>query len=106
VPTKVYDRTIGVLKSAVQAAKLGREEELAAIRRLDAQARRLERDATGPTIEALVARERRDSHAYGGRSVFGREPPRRDVPPGGEAAADPVDAAAGRTAGRRAVPAP
>ena len=85
VPTRVYDHTIGVLKSAVQSAKLGREEQLAALRRLDAQARRLESVATGPMVEALVARERRESHAYGGRSVFGWEPP--EAPP---AAVDPV----------------
>src|SRR4051794_20111649 len=35
VPTRVYDRTIEVMKSAVLKAKLGQEEELAAIRRLD-----------------------------------------------------------------------
>jgi hypothetical protein len=75
VPTKVMDRTIGVLKSAVRQARLGREEELAALRRLDAQARRLERDATGPSVEDYVAGERRDSNAYGGRSIFGWEPP-------------------------------
>src|SRR5262249_21258067 len=45
VPVSVYDRTIEVLKSAVANAKLGREEELAALRRLDEQARRLERHA-------------------------------------------------------------
>jgi hypothetical protein len=55
VPLKVYDQTINVLKSAVQKAKLGREEELAALQRLDAQARRLERHATGPSIEAVFA---------------------------------------------------
>ncbi|GAB3316460.1 DUF763 domain-containing protein [Luteimonas notoginsengisoli] len=79
VPTRVYDHTIGVLKSAVQSAKLGREEQLAALRRLDAQARRLESAASGPTVEELIARERRESHAYGGRSVFGWEPP--EAPP-------------------------
>ena len=42
VPLKVYDRTIAVLKTAVQKAKLGASEELAAIKRLDEQARRLE----------------------------------------------------------------
>ena len=47
VPIKVYDETIGVLKSAVQKAKLGREEELAALKRLDDQARRLELTAGG-----------------------------------------------------------
>jgi hypothetical protein len=81
VPTKVMDRTIGVLKSAVCNAKLGREEELAALRRLDAQARQLERTATGPSVEAYIAQERRDSHAHGGRSIFGWEPPPCEVAP-------------------------
>ncbi|MBW3549420.1 MAG: DUF763 domain-containing protein [Proteobacteria bacterium] len=75
VPTRVYDRTIGVLKSAVQSAKLGREEQLQALKRLDDQARRLERHATGPSVEALIDEERRQSHVFGGRSVFGWEPP-------------------------------
>ncbi len=74
VPIRVYDETIRVLKSAVQKAKLGRAEELGALKRLDEQARRLERSAQGPSVESLIAQERRDSHAYGGRSVFGWEP--------------------------------
>ena len=82
VPLKVYDQTIGVLKSAIHAAKLGREEELGAIRRLDEQARRIERDCSGPSTGALIAEERRLSHLYGGRSVFGRElPPGEAVEP-------------------------
>jgi hypothetical protein len=56
VPIKAYDETIKVLKSAVQKAKLGREEELGALRRLDEQARSLERHAGGPSAE-----EARDS---------------------------------------------
>jgi hypothetical protein len=74
VPTKVMDHTIGVLKAAVHNAKLGREEELQAIRRLDAQARRLEATARGPSVEAYMAEEARRSHEYGGRSIFGWEP--------------------------------
>jgi uncharacterized protein len=73
VPIKVYDETIRVLKSAVQKAKLGREEELQALRRLDDQARELERTATGPSFETHVAHERENSAALGGRSVFGWE---------------------------------
>jgi hypothetical protein len=73
VPIKVYDETIRVLKYAVQKAKLGREEELGAIRHLDEQARRLERTAEGPSLEAFVAGERAASPSYGGRSVFGWE---------------------------------
>jgi uncharacterized protein len=79
VPLKVYDHTINVLKSAVQRAKLGQSEELAAIKRLDEQARRLERHAAGPSVAALFAEERAHSHAYGGRSVFGVEPPSKET---------------------------
>jgi hypothetical protein len=75
VPIRVYDRTISVLKSAVEQAKLGRDEKLGAIRRLDEQARRLEAHVGGPSFEAVMAEERRLSHSYGGRSVFGWEPP-------------------------------
>ena len=78
VPIRIYDETIGVLKSAVQQAKLGRDEELGAIKRLDEQARRLERRARGPSVEALIATERRMSPAYDGRSVFGNERPSAD----------------------------
>jgi hypothetical protein len=62
VPLRVYDETIRVLKSAVHAAKLGREEELGALRRLDEQARLLERCASGPPVEELIAGEREQSH--------------------------------------------
>jgi hypothetical protein len=75
VPLKVYDETINVLKSAVQKAKLGRDEELGALKRLDDQARKLERHARGPSVEKLIAEECDLSHSYGGRSVFGWEPP-------------------------------
>jgi uncharacterized protein len=75
VPLTVYDRTIAVLKTAVRKAKLGQSEELAAIKRLDEQARRLERTASGASVDALFAEERARSHEYGGRSVFGEEPP-------------------------------
>ena len=73
VPLGVYDRTIQVLKSAVQKAKLGRAEELGALKRLDDQARQLERHATGPIVQELIAQERQRSPSYGGRSVFGWE---------------------------------
>ncbi len=73
VPIKVYDETIRVLKSAVSQAKLGREEQAGALKRLDSQARKLERSATGPSFDAFVAKERGGSALLGGRSVFGWE---------------------------------
>jgi len=48
---------------------------MAAIRRLDAEARRLEGQADGPSVRALFADERANSHKLGGMSVFGPEPP-------------------------------
>lgn len=81
VPLKVYDRSIAVMKSAVRKAKLGETEELAAIRRLDEQARRLERISSGPSVDALIAEERHNAHAFGGRSVFGWEPARFAISP-------------------------
>jgi len=73
VPIKVYDETIRVLKSAIANGKLGRDEEMQAQKRLDDQARQLERTASGPTFEAFIARERGASPALGGPSVFGWE---------------------------------
>jgi Protein of unknown function (DUF763) len=58
VPLKVYDRNIEVIKTAVRKSKLGQSEDLAAIKRLDEQARRLERHASGPSVDALLAEER------------------------------------------------
>lgn len=90
VPIKVYDHTIAVLKSAVAQAKLGNDERLDALRRLDEQARRLERHAAGPTTDRFIATERRRSPEYGGRSVFGYETPR-------EAADTPAPTSIGAT---------
>jgi hypothetical protein len=73
VPVRVFDETIRILKVAVQKAKLGREEELAALKRLDDQARLLQRNVQGPPLPEIIAEERRRSHALGGRSVFGWE---------------------------------
>jgi hypothetical protein len=80
VPVRVYDETLRVLKAAIEKAKLGNDEKLAAVKRLDVQARQLERHAGGASVEQLIAEERRSSHFYGGRSVFGWEPPFDDAP--------------------------
>ncbi len=84
VPLTVYDETIGVLRRAVDRAKIGREERLHAIKRLDAQARRLERSG-GSTFAALVEHERRRSHELGGMTVAGpARPPKRPPAPANE----------------------
>jgi hypothetical protein len=78
VPIKVYDETIRVLKSAVQNAKLGRDEEMQTLKRLDDQARRLERTAGGPSFQEFVEGELQASPSLGGRSVFGWEEEQSD----------------------------
>lgn len=73
VPIKVYDETIRLMKSAVQKGRLGHQEELLALHRLDEQARRLERYVTGPDLKEIIAGEFHRSHEFGGRSIFGHE---------------------------------
>jgi hypothetical protein len=73
VPLRVYDETIRVMKNAVERAKIGSPDRLAALKRLDDEARRLERadKLSGPSFDAVLAEERARSHAYGGMTVFG-----------------------------------
>ncbi len=73
VPIHVYDQTIAVLKSAVASARLGQDDRLHALKRLDAESRRLEAVAEGGGFETMLAEERARSASYGGRSVFGWE---------------------------------
>jgi uncharacterized protein len=75
VPTEVYDETIRVLKSAVAKAKLGQDEQLAALQRLDRESRRLEQVTDGPPLQQIIGEEFALSHTYGGLSVFGWEQP-------------------------------
>lgn len=86
VPLAVYDETLGVLRRAVDRAKLGQDDKLAALERLDEASRRLERVERGDLdFTSLMARERRDSRSFGGRSVFDDRPrakprPKRRAP--------------------------
>lgn len=73
VPLRVYDETLGVLRRAVDRAKLGQDDRLVALRRLDVEARRLEAAHRGPSFDAFAEEERAASRAYGGRTVFDRE---------------------------------
>jgi hypothetical protein len=84
VPLAVYDETLRVLRRAVGAARLGQEDKLAALRRLDQQSRLAEAVSEGrplPRLAALVAEEKAAAPARGGRTVFDdrRPPPRRQL---------------------------
>src|SRR5262249_4343196 len=71
--TKVLDETIMVLKSALAKARLGNEERLDAIGRLNPRALQRERQPTGPSLAESATEEMRRSADFGGRSVFGWE---------------------------------
>ncbi|WP_257461747.1 DUF763 domain-containing protein [Archangium lipolyticum] len=75
VQLDIYDETLRVLRAAVNAAKLGHDEKLAAIRELDRQARQLEAVATGPSFEALIEAGWKDT----GELLPTEAPPRRPV---------------------------
>ncbi|HXU62975.1 MAG TPA: DUF763 domain-containing protein, partial [Polyangia bacterium] len=79
VPLRVYDETVRVLKDAMARAKLGESERLAAIRRLDDQARLIEAAAVTPAeLQAGFGREWRDKDALGGRTVMDDRRPRKN----------------------------
>jgi hypothetical protein len=65
VPLKVYDQTLRVLTDAVGQAKLGNADRMAALERLDRQARRLERLVSGPSFDEFIAAERGQSSRWG-----------------------------------------
>jgi hypothetical protein len=80
VPLKIYDETLRVLTRAVDRAKLGQDDKLAALRRLDDQCRLAEAAARGKPLPAsaaailstIVAHERAAAPALDGRTCTGR----------------------------------
>jgi hypothetical protein len=86
VPLDVYDGTLRLLRGAVDRARLGHDDKLAALRRLDDASRRLEKDAAESyRFDPHIAHERAQSAAWGGRTVFGEASrkaarPRRSPP--------------------------
>ena len=78
VPLTIYDETLRVLRRAVDQAKLGQDEKLAALRRLDDQCRALESTAGGqPTLSlpAFIHDQRSHASDWNGRTCFdGKKP--------------------------------
>lgn len=72
VPTKIYDESIRVLKTAVAKAKIGSSDKLKALQSLSKAAEKMEEDFV-PTgkLDRLIQKERKDSWKYGGRTVAG-----------------------------------
>jgi len=71
VPLKTYDASLAVLKSALDAAKVGDSEKLGGFERLHRFVRAVERQCQPQAdLEKTVAHENRISPELGGRSVF------------------------------------
>jgi len=76
VPTKVYDRTIEVLQTSLDRAKLGDHDRSDGLLRLHKFVATVERTLQPEAdFDAVVAHEHRISPSIGGRSVFGFERP-------------------------------
>jgi hypothetical protein len=73
VPTKTYDQTIEVLRTALDKAKLGHYDKQEAIKNLTLAAQAIEKNfIPNANFYKVIEQERRDSYKYGGRTVFGK----------------------------------
>ena len=77
VPLKTYGEAIGVLRTAVDRAKVGDSEKIDGLVRLDRFTRAIERNAApAADFERALAHERSISRELGGRTVFDDKPAR------------------------------
>jgi hypothetical protein len=80
VPTKTYDQTIEVLRTALDKAKLGHTDKLQAVKNLTLAAQAIEKNfMPNANFYKVIEKERRESYKYGGRTVFGKAKPPRDT---------------------------
>ncbi|MBF4492739.1 DUF763 domain-containing protein [Flavobacterium sp. MR2016-29] len=81
VPVKIYDETIDTLQRAINRAKIGNNDKIQAIQKLSEISRKAEESFTpNANFDALIQRERDESHQYGGRTIFGDAKPPKNKP--------------------------
>ena len=80
VPTTVYDETIQILQTAVEKAKIGYSEKSQAIKNLHLVTQIVEQQfiPDEELFDKAIAKERAESHRYGGRTIFGKAQPPKD----------------------------
>ena len=71
VPLKVYDQSLSTLRSAIDDAKIGRNDKIEAFRRLDKRVREVEGQVDGPSFDEIVDHEWDHSPQRGGMTVLG-----------------------------------
>jgi uncharacterized protein len=80
VPVKTYDQTIEVLRNALEKARLGSSDKQEAIKNLTLAAQAMEKNfVPNANFYKVIEQERRDSHKYGGRTVFGKSKPPKNA---------------------------
>ncbi|MEM6317627.1 MAG: DUF763 domain-containing protein [Bacteroidota bacterium] len=80
VPTKVYDKVIDTLKTAVESAKIGHSDKTKAIQKLTELAQKAEDNfVPNGNFEDYLRKERADSWKYGGRTVDGFVQPPKTI---------------------------
>jgi hypothetical protein len=81
VPTKTYDETISVLNTAIQKARLGNSDKQTAIKNLSFVSQMLEEsfEPSPGAFEKALAKERAESWKYGGRTIYGKAKPPKDM---------------------------
>ncbi|NNF35128.1 MAG: DUF763 domain-containing protein [Saprospiraceae bacterium] len=72
VPIKVYDETIQFLHKSVEQAKIGHTDKQKAFKKLHKMSQSLEKEFAPDEkkFDQWIEKERRDSHKFGGRTVF------------------------------------
>jgi hypothetical protein len=81
VPVNVYDETIRQFRDSVEKAKIGNSDKQEALKNLTHVAQMMEQsfEPEPESFDKVIAKERRDSYKYGGRTVFGKaKPPQND----------------------------
>lgn len=80
VPVNVYDETIQQFRDSVEKAKIGNSDKQEALKNLTHVAQMMEQsfEPEPEAFDKVIAKERRDSYKYGGRTVFGKAKPPSD----------------------------
>lgn len=72
VPLRIYDESIRILGDAIEKSKLGYKDKSECIKRLHKTALQIEENCSPQAdFDAVMERERRNSHEWGGRTVGG-----------------------------------
>ncbi len=75
VPLKTYDETLGILRTALDRAKIGHTDKVSALKNLTKIAQKMEKDfEPNANFDQVVAKERAESYKYGGMTVNGPAP--------------------------------